>query len=924
MANFANLKAAINAVIKQNGQGEITGDVMNQVLTAMVNSLGSNYQFAGVATPSTNPGTPDQNVFYMATQAGTYTNFSAIVLQAGISILLWDGSWSSETFFTIDSEPTAGSNNFITSGAVFDKFKLDGGAYDVTAHNNNATFADLSALLNSENLNTLIPVAIRHGGMSIKFVQTSDNKYVQFRCIADEFTTDVTKWQGVDNEPTVGSENLVQSGGVFDNILDKTEPLVNSVGFNGFEKTYTAENDGIRMGWDGSVIATFTNYLSFAVFLPEGCRVGWTITQGTLLGCKVFSSYPAIGNTDILNITIGSGWVNNIGSPVYLLFEFYARQQDTPFSITVNLSDCGLSRNYLDTYGAYFPSDNKLISIEELGDSPTSGIRVTIPDGPVYGTNGILSVQLNTPQELTLSGFYMYYLFIRDSQFYLASQRLYNGGNSVGLVAVICPNTKYPVTGILPAYKYNNIVYKPFTQSEVTHITNPLNQRIGDVEQNVSILKDDNIISNPTYGLSFKSDTSSSIINAIKRIWISASAESYQKLIDNYPEIYLSKINNTPGSYNPYVGLSTTENNDDQIFVWYLTNQTDPREGTETIRLNMTTNWKNELGITDNPYIYITIDWDLIGKNMVFSLINAKIFVDKISKYEPTTDFITFNEIHQQLAQSSYIGQTIVCFGDSLTEMTDISYGHHYTDYLNYFYGINAINVGVGGSQLRQRREPSLNPSTDYEAFAAIDVVNMIKAACEQDFTYQQAAATYLDARPGEAGKKQAILDRLKAIDWSKVDAVTIFAGTNDWYNANTLGVSGSTDVNKTLGAINEIIRMLLTTYPNIKLYWFTPVVRWVSDFNVGTTPPTIDDTKFGDNYSVSGNGTLKDECAAIIQEVTKNHIPVCDMYNNLGWNKYNCNQYFAGTDGSHPRTFKGVSYLARKIFNFIHANKLF
>lgn len=181
MANFANLKAAINAVIKANGQREITGEVMNQVLTAMVNSLGSNYQFAGVATPSTNPGTPDQNVFYMATQAGTYTNFSAIVLQAGISILLWNGSWSSETFFMVDSVPTAGSNNFITSGAVFDKFKLDGGAYDVTAHNNNATFADLSALLNSENLNTLIPVAVRHGGMSIKFVQSSDNKYVQYR-----------------------------------------------------------------------------------------------------------------------------------------------------------------------------------------------------------------------------------------------------------------------------------------------------------------------------------------------------------------------------------------------------------------------------------------------------------------------------------------------------------------------------------------------------------------------------------------------------------------------------------------------------------------------------------------------------------------------------------------------------------------------
>lgn len=238
MANFANLKAAINAVIKANGQREITGEVMNQVLTAMVNSLGSNYQFAGVATPSANPGTPDQNVFYMATQAGTYTNFSAIVLQAGISILLWDGSWSSETFFTVDSVPTAGSNNFITSGAVFDKFKLDGGAYDVTAHNNNATFADLSALLNSENLNTLIPVAVRHGGMSIKFVLTSDNKYVQYRLMSDSFNTTPTNWQGVDNEPIAGSENLIKSSSVYFTAEKLNyQKLDKKVGKNLFDKT---------------------------------------------------------------------------------------------------------------------------------------------------------------------------------------------------------------------------------------------------------------------------------------------------------------------------------------------------------------------------------------------------------------------------------------------------------------------------------------------------------------------------------------------------------------------------------------------------------------------------------------------------------------------------------------------------------------
>ena len=51
--------------------------------------------------------------------------------------------------------------------------------YDVSAHNNDTAFSSLSELLNSENLSTLIPTAVRCGGMAIRFIQSSDNKYVQ-------------------------------------------------------------------------------------------------------------------------------------------------------------------------------------------------------------------------------------------------------------------------------------------------------------------------------------------------------------------------------------------------------------------------------------------------------------------------------------------------------------------------------------------------------------------------------------------------------------------------------------------------------------------------------------------------------------------------------------------------------------------------
>ena len=69
--------------------------------------------------------------------------------------------------------------------------------YDVTANNNGATFESLSALLGSDNLSTLIPSAIRCGGMTIRFIQSSDNKYVQYRLLSNIFSTDEGDWDEV-------------------------------------------------------------------------------------------------------------------------------------------------------------------------------------------------------------------------------------------------------------------------------------------------------------------------------------------------------------------------------------------------------------------------------------------------------------------------------------------------------------------------------------------------------------------------------------------------------------------------------------------------------------------------------------------------------------------------------------------------------
>lgn len=96
MSNYATLKSAIQQVIKTNGNNEITGALLQQSLLSMINSLGAGYQFAGIATPDTNPGTPDQNVFYLAAKPGVYSNFNSYTIINEIVIFKYNGTWSIE------------------------------------------------------------------------------------------------------------------------------------------------------------------------------------------------------------------------------------------------------------------------------------------------------------------------------------------------------------------------------------------------------------------------------------------------------------------------------------------------------------------------------------------------------------------------------------------------------------------------------------------------------------------------------------------------------------------------------------------------------------------------------------------------------------------------------------------------------------
>ena len=151
--------------------------------------------------------------------ANTANNVTLNINSQGAKALYYQGerasatnSWDDNEVVEIYYDGTSYYANNVKGGS-------GSGVYDVSKEhptsgpNSDGKFT-LEYILNSSNVNDLIPVNKRYPGMSIQFVSTSDNKYVQYRLMSNSFNTTPANWQGVDDEPTADSHNLVESGGV--------------------------------------------------------------------------------------------------------------------------------------------------------------------------------------------------------------------------------------------------------------------------------------------------------------------------------------------------------------------------------------------------------------------------------------------------------------------------------------------------------------------------------------------------------------------------------------------------------------------------------------------------------------------------------------------------------------------------------------
>lgn len=258
MSNYNNLKTTIDANIKQNGNQEITGPILNSVLNQMVNILGTGYQFAGVATldPATDPGTPDAKVFYIANGKGTYTNFGGLqVTEDEVVVLYWDSSWhkvstgiasqeklseleeeikiKSDNLFNISESQPIGKIPNLEIGSSYQSF-VNLGSYK-TSNYIQVESGKQYCIINNGRINIITPIVALYAngilvdkinpasnpfsipsGIDHIYISVSDSQYLSEKSAVKEVKDDMDYiWRPFGTEVMFVQKNNIQIYGVY-------------------------------------------------------------------------------------------------------------------------------------------------------------------------------------------------------------------------------------------------------------------------------------------------------------------------------------------------------------------------------------------------------------------------------------------------------------------------------------------------------------------------------------------------------------------------------------------------------------------------------------------------------------------------------------------------------------------------------------
>ena len=268
--------------------------------------------------------------------------------------------------------------------------------------------------------------------------------------------------------------------------------------------------------------------------------------------------------------------------------------------------------------------------------------------------------------------------------------------------------------------------------------------------------------------------------------------------------------------------------------------------------------------------------------NCAYISVNAQNSHEKLFDMEPYT--VVGNVVNPQKLQ----GKTVVCFGDSITG--NYGFGDNYPYQIERHTGAKTYNCGFGGC----RMELIDTDAQHTNPFSMCGIVDALEAAKNGDSTAWDEQDEYAVSISKMVYLRLQIL---KAIDWSKVDIVTIAYGTNEG------GYPQDDEENLTNkytygGATRYAVNKLLTLYPHLRIALLTPIYRFYISEGVDS------DTHTHPTYG----GKLTDNVETLIKVGEELKVPVLDMYHTLGINITNYTSYFGDedeqSDGTHINSF--------------------
>lgn len=322
MADYIKLKDAITDVIKTNGNQEITGQILQNTLLSIVNVIGENRTFAGVAEPDTNPGNPDQNVVWAATQKGTYTGFGNYV-HDGVGIVFLGNTtsgWQAVKMNVVGADSDGNPVNpdsYVTKEA-FEKFKKD-------------LVAELTDTSDANNIHARFD---SHGNVIFDYYATKQSVNALSKEIGSESTSeseDGSVWGkliSLVQDTTVLSKEIsdlndesdklqTDMTGVKNDIIKLNEDMDNAYTQNGFLFSNSGRVDVFFNSDSGSIVFPSRMKLSYANTMIDVLdQPQLSIAYGSNTYFLVFDlsdRHLKLGNyNDQMSDTVLVGWIDTV------------------------------------------------------------------------------------------------------------------------------------------------------------------------------------------------------------------------------------------------------------------------------------------------------------------------------------------------------------------------------------------------------------------------------------------------------------------------------------------------------------------------------------------------------------------------------------------------------------------------------------